>query len=305
MAHTIDGLAGRSLDFPVGRRLVSAASVRRQRQFPPGTSTSVAIGDQVQSDQTIAEVNNAGTISIVQAGFAGRVIDVTLNQRVVIEGTVTIIEGIVGIGGPAVGTLYMLPRGESLAMVPIPHGGVILFPQQLPLVLMQRAVTGGAAGIIAGSVSAREIEAFSRLDLSASLDGFPLTEPVSPLAIVITEGLGEAAMCTSLYQVLAQRLGTTVYLCGETSTRQAIRPEVLLTPPASSTGEPLPLDSTLEAGAIVTVWAGGRRGSQAQVLQVLARRQYSAAGLLVPSAILRFEDGPTGIAPLHTLDRLG
>jgi hypothetical protein len=305
MAHTIDGLASRALDFPVGCRLVSAASVRRQRKFPPGTSTTVAIGDQVQSDQTIAEINNAGNISAVQAGFAGRVIDVTLNQRVVIEGTVTIIEGIVGIGAPAVGTLCMLPRGESLAMVPIPRGGVILFPQQLPLVLMQRAVTGGAAGIIAGSVSAREIEAFSRLDLSASLDGFPLTEPVSQLSIVITEGLGEAAMCAPLYQVMAQRLGTTVYLCGETSTRQAVRPEVLLAPPVSSAGEPLPLDSTLEAGAIVTVWAGGRRGSQAQVLQVLARRQYSAAGLLVPSAILRFDDGTTGIAPLHTLDRLG
>src|SRR5215472_7629158 len=165
MAHTIDGLAGRALDFPVGRRLVSAASVRRQRKFPPGTSTIVAIGDQVQSDQTIAEVNNAGSISVVQAGFAGRVIDVALNQRVVVEGTATIIEGIVGIGGPAVGTLCMLPRGESLAMVPIPRGGVILFPQQLPLVLMQRAATGGAAGIIAGSVSAREFEAFSRFDL--------------------------------------------------------------------------------------------------------------------------------------------
>jgi hypothetical protein len=305
MAHIIDGLAGRALDFPVGRRLVPAASVRRQRTFPLGASTTVAIGDQVQSDQTIAEINNAGNISVVQAGFAGRVIDVALNQRVVIEGTVTIIEGIVGIGGPTVGTLYMLPRGESLAMVPIPHDGVILFPQQLPLVLMQRAVTGGAAGIIAGSVSAREIEAFSRVDLSASLDGFPLTEPVSQLSIVITEGLGEAAMCAPLYQVLAQRLGTTVYLCGDTSTRQAVRPEVLLTPPVGSTGEPLPLDSTLEAGAIVTVWAGGRRGSQAQVLQVLARQQYSSAGLLVPSAILRFEDGTTGTAPLHTLDRLG
>jgi hypothetical protein len=305
MAHTFDGLAGRALDFPVGRRLVPAASVRRQRKVPPGTSTTVAIGDQVQSDQTIAEINNAGNISIVQAGFAGRVIDVTLNQRVVIEGTVTIIEGIIGIGGPAVGTLCMLPRGESLAMVPIPRGGVILFPQQLPLVLMQRAVTGGAAGIVAASVSAREIEAFSRVDLSASLDGFPLTEPVSQLSIVITEGLGEAAMCAPLYQVLAQRLGTTVYLCGETSTRQAVRPEVLLTPAVSSAGEPLPLDSTLEAGAIVTVWAGGRRGSQAQVLQILARRQYSATGLLVPSAILRYEDGTTGIAPLHTLDRLG
>jgi hypothetical protein len=65
------------------------------------------------------------------------------------------------------------------------------------------------------------------------------------------------------------------------------------------------LDSTLEPNAIVTVWAGAGRGSQAQVVQVLAHQQYSASGLLVPSAILRFEDGTTGIVPLHVLDRIG
>ncbi|MGO8949026.1 MAG: hypothetical protein ACLQUY_15540 [Ktedonobacterales bacterium] len=304
MAHSTQSANARTLDFPLGRRLVPAASIRRQRILPAGATTKVAIGDQVQSEDIIAEVDNAGNRSAIQAGFSGRVIDVSLNQRVVIEGIVTVIEGVVGLGGPAVGTLSTLPRGESLPMVPIPRGGVILFPQQLPLVLMQRAVTGGASGIIAASVSAREIEAFSRLDLSALLDGFPMTEMASPLSIVITEGLGEATMSAPLYQVLAQRLGTTVYLCGETSMRQAIRPEALLSPPVSSSPEPLPLDCTLDTGAIVSVWAGSRRGSPAQVVQVLARRQYSAAGLLVPSAILRFEDGTTGIVPLHSLDRL-
>jgi hypothetical protein len=199
----------------------------------------------------------------------------------------------------------MLPRGESLAMVPIPFGGVILYPQQLPLVLMQRAVTGGAAGIIAGSVSAREIEAFSRSDLGALLDGFPVAEPVSPISIVITEGLGDAAMSASLYHMLAQRLSSTVYFSGETSTRRAIRPEILLSPPITTGSQPVPLDSALEPNAIVTVWAGARRGSQAQVLQVLAHQQYSASSLLVPSAILRFEDGTTDIMPLHILDRIG
>lgn len=305
MTNIPTSVNARTLDFPLGRRLVSAASIRRQRIFPAGTTTQVAIGEQVQSDQPIAKVDNAGNYSVIQAGFSGRVIDVILNQRVTIEGTVTIIQGVVGIGGPTVGTLCVLPRGESLAMVPIPRGGVILFPQQLPLVLMQRAVTGGAAGIIAGSISAHEIEAFSRLDLSALLDGFPLGEPASALTIVITEGLGETTMSAPLYQVLSQRLDTTIYLSGETSTRQAIRPEVLLSPPISSSSLALPLDSTLETGAIVTVWTGTRRGSQAQVLQVLAHRQYSAAGLLVPSAILRFEDGTTDIMPLHVLDRLG
>ena len=304
MAYSTDSTA-RSLDFPLGRRLVPATTVRRQRILPAGATTRVAIGDQVRAEDTVAEVENGGIRSAIQSGFSGRVVDVSLNQRVVVEGTVGIIQGVVGIGGPAVGILCMLPRGESLAMVPIPRGSVILFPQQLPLVLMQRAVAGGAAGIIAASVSAREIEAFSRLDLSAVLDGFPLTETTSPLSIVITEGLGGDAMSAPLYHVLAQRLNAVVYLSGETSTRQAIRPEVLISPPVSSSPQPTPLDSTLTAGAIVSVWAGTRRGLPAQVLQVLQRRQYSAAGLLVPSAILRFEDGTTSMEPLASLDRIG
>jgi hypothetical protein len=259
----------------------------------------------VQPDQPIAEIDRADQHTIIPAGFSGRVSDVTLNQRVTIEGTVSIIQGVVGIGGPAAGTLCMLPRGESLAMVPIPRGGVILFPQQLPLVLMQRAATGGAAGIIAGSVSAREFEAFSRFDLGALLGGFPVAEPSSPISIVITEGLGDAVMSASLYHILAQRLSSTVYFSGETSTRLAIRPEILLSPPITANSQPIPLDSALEPNAIVTVWAGAGRGSQAQVVQVLAHQQYSASGLLVPSAILRFEDGTTGIVPLHVLDRIG
>jgi hypothetical protein len=289
----------------LGRRLVPATTIRRQRVFPAGTTTNVAIGDLVQPEQPIAEIDHAGQRSAIQAGFSGRVTDVTLNQRIVIEGTVTIIQGVVGIGGPATGTLCMLPRGESLAMVPIPYGGVILFPGQLPLVLMQRALTGGAAGIIAGSVSAREFEGFSRFDLGAQLEGFPVAEPLSPFAIVITEGLGDATMSASLYHILGQRLSATVYCSGETSTRRAIRPEILFSPPIAASSQPVPLDSALEPNAIVTVWAGARRGSEAQVLQVLAHQQYSVSGLLVPSAILRFEDGTTEILPLHILDRIG
>ena len=305
MANPTNSIRARTLDFPLGRRLVPATTIRRQRLFPAGTTTTVAIGDLVEPDQPIAEIDHAGQHSTIQAGFSGRVSDVILNQRVTIEGTVGIIQGVVGIGGPATGMLCMLPRGESLAMVPIPRGGVILFPQQLPLVLMQRAVTGGAAGIIAGSVSAREFEAFSRFDLGALLGGFPVAEPLSPISIVITEGLGDATMSASLYHILAQRLSSTVYFSGETSTRQAIRPEILLSPPVTAASQPIPLDSTLEPNAIVTVWGGASRGSQAQVVQVLAHQQYSASGLLVPSAILRFEDGTTGIVPLHILDRIG
>jgi len=305
MANAANTIRARTLDFPLGRRLVPAASIHRQRWLPAGATTGVAMGDQVQPDQTIAEIATGGSRGLIQAGFSGRVTDVILNQRVTIEGTVTIIQGIVGIGGPATGSLCMLPRGESLAMVSIPRAGVILFPQQLPLVLMQRAASGGAAGIIAGSASAREIEAFSRLDLGALLDGFPLAAPPSPLTIVLTEGLGDAPMSASLYQVLATRLASTVYLSGETSILQATRPEVLLSPSISSSVQSLPLDSMLEPGAIVTVWTGERRGARAQVLQVLARQQYNAAGLLVPSAIVRFEDGATALMPLHILDRIG
>lgn len=299
-------MATKSLDFPLGRPLAPAVLVRRQRPLTSGAAPLVGLGESVAADQRIADLpDGAGGFRPLLAGLAGRIVEVTPGQQVTIEGVAAVIQGLLGLGGTAAGPLVMLPRGESLAVVPIPAGGIILFPQSAPLMLMQRAIAGGALGIIAGSAAPRELEALARTDLSAVYDGLAPQPSGFPLALVLTEGLGAQPMNAGTYSALAQRLGDTVLVSGVTDPRRNVRPEAALSLPRETATVATPLPSDLQAGAPVRVAAGARRGASGEIVHVFAHRRFDSAGTLAPSAVVRLDDGTTQTLPLHTLDRVG
>jgi hypothetical protein len=276
--------------------------------LPPGAAPLVAMGDHLRADQPLAEYNDGPRRQILPAGLAGRVLDSQNGPRqpfVTIEGVVTLLHGIVGVGGQVAGPLALLPRGESLAVVQIAPGSVIIFPHQVPLMLMQRAVASDVAGIIAGSASARELEAFARTDLTVALDGQPGYTSATPLTVVLTEGVGSASMSTATYQLLSQRMHDTVLLDGATDPRRNLRPEVILSAPPGAAPQPLPADATIRKGAVVSVSAGPRRGARGTIMYLFETSQPNAAGLRVPSASVRLEDGSLATLPLHALDRVG
>src|SRR4051812_47643984 len=143
-------MPARTLTYPLGRPIVATTLVRRLRPLLPGALPQVAMGEQVRPEQPIAEIPAPqGSHSVLLAGLAGRVVEIMPGRHIALEGVATLAQGIVGVGGPVVGPLAMLPRGESLAVVPIPRGAILLFPLQAPLTLLQRAVAGGAIGVIA------------------------------------------------------------------------------------------------------------------------------------------------------------
>jgi hypothetical protein len=294
-----------ALQYPLGRPILQAAAVRRPRQLPPGARVLVAAGDHVQPEQPIAEVGQPGGGTAVLAGLAGVVAEVVPGQHVAIEGVATLAQGIVGIGGAAVGPLMVLPRGESLAVVPIPRGGVILFPQHAPLTLLQRAAAGGAAGIIAASAAARELEAFARADLTTLLDGPAALSAHVALTVVLTEGLGAQAMNPSMYQALGQRIHDTVLLTGTTQPRRNVRPEALLPLPLGTQAARAAADAALVPGARVLARGGARGGMNGVILHVFQRQQRTATGSFAAAASVRFDDGSVEIMPLAALDRAG
>jgi hypothetical protein len=295
-----------ALDYPLGWPVAPATLVRRIRALNSGATPLVRFGDQVRPEQPVAEyaLANAGRRAVL-AGLGGRVVAASAGQHVIIEGVATVVHGIVGLGGTAAGTLVVLPRGEAPAVVPIVPGSVIIFPHQLSLTLLQRATVGGAAGIIAASAAARELEAFARTDLTALLDGQAPFAPRSPLTIVLTEGLGSASMNTATYHLLSQRIHSVVLLDGATDPRHGVRPEVMLAAPAGTAPQPVPADCAIAPGAFVSISAGTRRGSRGEVLHIFASQQVSLAGLRVPVASVRLEDGFVAIVPQHVLDRIG
>jgi hypothetical protein len=290
-----------ALDYPLGRPLLPAAQLTRRR-LTPGLSPLVQPGDRVRADQPIAEAPDRSWVTL--AGMAGRVREVTPEREISIEGQVMYLAGALGLGGSAVGPLAFLPRGESIAMVAIPAGAILVYPQRIPLTLLQRAISGGVAGIIAASVSGLELEAISRLDLTALYDGLIPEGDRFPVPVTLTEGLGERVMDAITQRILTQHAGEYALISGLTDPRRSIRPEILLSLPPDSPVMPLPADAALVVGARVRVVAGEYRDAHGQIIQLFAHRQRDQIGLLVESARIRMENGLMCVTPLHTLERL-
>jgi hypothetical protein len=294
------------MDYPSGWPVIAAANVRRARPLTSGATPLVNVGDQVRPDQPIAERPTAnGTREPIIAGLAGRVAQIAPGRSVAIEGVATLIHGVCGIGGSAAGTLHFLARGESVAVVRIPAGVVIVFPGQIPLTLLQRAAAEGVAAIIGASVGVRELEAFTRADMTAVVDGMQLDAAHMPLPLVLTEGIGSFAMDSVVFQLLSQRAGDVALITTATDPRRAVRPEVLLPLPLGSPAIPMPADDTITLGARVRLTAGQGRGSRGEVVYQFAQRQTLAPGLVVPAVRVRLEDGASQVVPLSFVERVG
>ncbi len=291
-----------ALDFPLGRPLIPAAAVRRWRRLPPGSRPLVGPGELVRPDQPIAELPDGAP---VLAGLGGRVVEVSPGGGIYLEGVASVLTGLLGIGSSVAGPLTFLPRGESAAVLPIPPGGIIVYPQRLSLTLLQRAAAGGAAGIVAASAPALELEAFARADLTAALDGLVPGIEHFPLPLLLTEGVIDVAMDPAILQTLTTRAGQVALLSGKTVSRWNLRPELLLPLPANTPTTSLPADCALVPGAQVRIASGALRGARGELVHLFSSQPSDPLGRHAPSAQLRLEDGRLVVVPLANLDRVG
>jgi hypothetical protein len=263
------------------------------------------VGAVVQPDQLLATRRGAnGKLTPLLAGLAGRVIQVLPERALTIEAMATAIYGLVGLGGSAAGPLHILADGEAPDTLAINRGEVLVLRGQVPAVLLQRAVAEAAAGIIAASIAARDLDALTQQDLTAVLDGLAPESADAPLTVVCTEGVGSWTMDAAIFQMLSQHAGAVALLDGTTNPRRGIRPEVLLSLPPDT--RPLVnADDAIAAGARVRVVAGTMRGSSGEVVQVLARHQWVEPGLFVRCAQVRLPGDAMAAIPVAYLERVG
>jgi hypothetical protein len=291
-----------ALDYPLGRPVAPAITVRRRRPLPPGAVARVQTGDGVNALQPIAEIATPNGRAPVLAGIDGRVIAVTPGKGIILEGVATLLQGMVGLGESAAGPLAFLPQGESPAVALIPRGAILVYPQRVPLTLLQRAVAHGAVGVVAASASALELESFARADISAFLEQrIPMPVP-GPLVVILTDGLGDAAMQMDMLALLRRHEGEMALINGTSHPRQNVRPEVLLSRSDLAMGEYVPPPVLLRVGAIVRVAAGARRGMRGMIRHIPAHTSVDAAGLRTRYAAIELDTGERVNLPLHLLD---
>lgn len=246
------------------------------------------------------------------AGLRGKVVGVTARGSVVIESQVAIVGGAVGAGRQVTGPLTIWHQpGVRQEQPYIPPGAILVVPGSVNLSILRQAAVSGLAGVVASSISARELECFLHTNLIDLLycPNPMLTLPyLPPLTVLLTEGLGSMAMPTRTLDLLRKYQGTTALLAGATSVRARVFPELVISLPAEEIAEGQPAgkpDMELLPGALVRVCSGDHEGALGELDYLFAQRQLFPSGIRTRAARVRLEDGSHLVMPLSVLERIG
>ncbi len=258
------------MTYPLGWSVIPQILVRRER-WPGGYKTKgsplVYPGQEVQPDQPVIRLeklepieametiprlslptvmnatsgtdprhramNGASPASIgetIPAGMRGRVVDVTRRGGVIIESRAAVVHGAVGAGNQVAGVLTLWQAPGS-GQQNIPPGAILVVPGPLNFSMVRQAMVSGVTGIVASSISSRDLEGFLQTDLVRLIDSVDIElmqAHLQPLTLLFTEGLGMVAMPARTMNLLSQYQGSIALLSGATSVRQGIFPELVI-----------------------------------------------------------------------------
>ncbi len=329
--------------YPLGWSVVAQTLVRRER-WPGGLKAKgtplVYPGQEVQPDQPVirmeraeltkekaytaygsssmsaasATTMNSGSHSgeTLSAGMRGRVVDITRRGGVIIETRAAVVQGAIGAGGQVAGilTVWQTPS-TSRGQQPIPPGAILVIPGPLNIAMLRQAMSAGISGVVASSISSRDLEGFLRVDL-VQLVGYGNIEMAQahlpPITLLLTEGLGTIAMPARTVHLLKQYEGSVALLSGTTSVRQSIFPELIISLPTKEAQEnwhPVTPDPVLAVGAHVRVCAGDYEGAIGEIRHLFTHQQEFTSGVRARAARLQLEDGSTLVIPLALIERIG
>jgi len=271
-----------------------------------------AVSAVAMGNGTANSSNGVRSGETILAGLRGRVVDLTRRGGVVIESRAAIVQGTLGVGGQVAGVLTMWQApGHNRQQQSLPPGAILVIPGPLNLAMLRQAMSSNISGVIASSISSRDLESYLQIDLVQlvnSRNADLVQEHLPLLTLLLTEGLGTLAMPARTIQLLSQYQGSTALLSGTTSTRQAIFPELAVSLPATVAQEdwhPVHPDPLLVIGAQVRVCGGEYEGTIGEINHLFTHQQIFASGVRARAARLRLEDGSTLVIPLALIERIG
>jgi len=273
----------------------------------------------------------------VLAGLRGRVVEITGRGGVVIESHVTLVQGVLGAGDQVAGILtFWHPSGHDNRQT-IPPGAILVVPVPLTLLLLRQILASGIAGVVSSSIALKDLEGFLHVDLIEFLQEerterrMLLQQHFPPLTLLFTEGLGIdlpprrgsgsslpndphrampnlPKMPANLINTLTPYEGSMALLSGETSLRNGIVPELIISLPPNShqlASPEVQPNTLLTLGAQVRVYGGEHQGITGTIEYLFAYEQKFPSGLHARAARLRLEDGSFLVIPLFSLERIG
>ncbi|HWZ19794.1 MAG TPA: hypothetical protein VNW73_13425, partial [Ktedonobacteraceae bacterium] len=264
--------------------------------------------------------------AIILAGMRGRVVEITHRGGVIIETKAAIIQGTIGVGNQVAGILTFWNSNytfqpsstgsantsiEASPSLPIAAPKILVVPGPLNFAMLQQAMSTGVAGIVASSISSRDLEGFLGTNLIALINSMDIElayENLPPLTLLLTEGLGTVAMPPRTINLLHQYQGSMALLSGMTFIRQSIYPELIISLQVQETQQGwrsvLP-DPTLIVGSQVRICSGSYEGAIGEIVYLYIYMQTFASGVRSRAARVRLADGSTLVVPLYLLERIG
>ncbi len=244
------------------------------------------------------------------AGLRGRVVDITHRGGVIIESCAAVLQGVIGAGKQVAGVLTMWQGSSTGQQTAIPPGALLIVPGPVNFAMLRQAMISGVAGVIASSVSSRDLEGFLHVDLVRLIDSVDvdLTQAyLPPITILLTEGLGTLAMPTRTMNLLSRYQGSIALLSGTTSIRQNIFPELIISLPAAEVEQhwqPVQPDPTLKIGVQIRVYSGEYTGAIGLVDYLYSHQQVFSSGIRARAVRLQLEDGSSITVPEALIERI-
>lgn len=290
----------------------------RRERWPGGYGVKavplVYPGQEVLPDQPVMRLLSSnqpdtGSGEVVPAGLRGRVVEISPGGGVVIESPAALVRGVIGAGKQIAGILTLW-REKAGKQQKIPAGAILVVPDQINFALLHQAMSSGVSGIVAGSISLRDLEGFLRVDLIQLLnraDVDLVQAHLPPLTLLFTEGLGAIAMSRQVTELLEHYQGSIALLSGTTSVRRRIFPELVISLPIGETQQnwqSVQPEVVLVPGALVRIGEGEHRGAVGTIDYIFTYQQIFPSGIHARAVRLALEDGTMLIVPAMYVKRL-
>ncbi len=262
---------------------------RGKRVFAPVRGIVVAVSGGRIIMQEMPELVN------VEAGVAGRVIQVYPERGVAVEAVGSIVQGVWGNGRTIIATLRMEPEQDLRRLIQesldIQYKGAVmvminpLTPDLIPLL-----EEGNINGVIAPSMPATMIEQAMQ----------------SNIAVMLTEGFGQLRMAGQVFNLLKEYDGYQVTLDADVPGRwTSRRPEAVINRPIDERPPGLNLNASLKTGLRVRITRPPHLGQIARIQDLPNQPIELPNGLRVAGARVELISGEVVNIPLANLELAG
>ena len=242
----------------------------------------------------------------IDAYMNGKVASVLEEEGVVVTANAVFIQGIFGIGGENRGELRVLVdnRDDELTpeMITVDvKGAVIVGGSFISLEAYKKAISVGAAAVVAGGFNYHDLEDVLGYTLGVAITG---SEDLGT-SLILTEGYGRIPMGNRCFELLQQHNGKFTSVNGSTQIRAGvIRPEIVIPLTANDSmgsGSDKDTVSGISAGSLVRVIRAPYFGDIGTVVSLPSELQQMESETMVRVAEVKI-GGETLVIPRANLE---